>query len=145
MDQPQYNHATGALIGGEVLVRWNKDRQYISPAEFIEIFEQNGFIYPMDRYVWEHTCMLLQRWRAEGRTMLPLSVNVSRRDLQHADVVEKLVDLVQRYEIPIDLLRLEITESAFAGAQKENLERVRELIRLGFTVEIDDFGAAIPP
>ena len=73
--------------------------------------------------------------------MLPLSVNVSRRDLQHADVVEKLVDLVQRYEIPIDLLRLEITESAFAGAQKENLERVRELIRLGFTVEIDDFGS----
>ena len=117
--QPQYNHATGALIGGEVLVRWNKDGQYISPAEFIEIFEQNGFIYPMDRYVWEHTGMLLQRWRAEGRTMLPLSVNVSRCDLQHADVVEKLVDLVQRYEIPIDLLRLEITESAFAGAQKE--------------------------
>lgn len=139
--QPQYNHATGALIGGEVLVRWNKDGQYISPAEFIEIFEQNGFIYPMDRYVWEHTGMLLQRWRAEGRTMLPLSVNVSRCDLQHADVVEKLVDLVQRYEIPIDLLRLEITESAFAGAQKENLERVRELIRLGFTVEIDDFGS----
>lgn len=67
--QPQYNHATGALIGGEVLVRWNKDGQYISPADFIEIFEQNGFIYPMDCYVWEHTCMLLQRWRTEGRTM----------------------------------------------------------------------------
>ena len=139
--QPQYNHATGALIGGEVLVRWNKDGQYISPADFIEIFEQNGFIYPMDCYVWEHTCMLLQRWRTEGRTMLPLSVNVSRCDLQHADVVEKLCGLLQQYEIPIDLLRLEITETAFSGTQKEILERVRELVRLGFTVEIDDFGS----
>ena len=139
--QPQYNHATGALIGGEVLVRWNKDGQYISPADFIEIFEQNGFIYPMDRYVWEHTCMLLQRWRAEGRAMLPLSVNVSRRDMQHADVIAYLCGLVEQYEIPIDLLRLEITETAFAGAQKEVLERVRELVRLGFTVEIDDFGS----
>ena len=139
--QPQYNHATGALIGGEVLVRWNKDGQYISPADFIEIFEQNGFIYPMDRYVWERACMLLQRWRTEGRTMLPLSVNVSRCDLQHADVVEKLCGLLQQYEIPIDLLRLEITETAFSGTQKEILERVRELVRLGFTVEIDDFGS----
>ncbi len=139
--QPQYNHATGALIGGEVLVRWNKDGQYISPAEFIEIFEQNGFIYPMDRYVWEHACMLLQRWRAEGRAMLPLSMNVSRRDMQHADVIAYLCGLVEQYEIPIDLLRLEITETAFAGAQKEVLERVRELVRLGFTVEIDDFGS----
>ena len=139
--QPQYNHATGALIGGEVLVRWNKDGQYISPADFIEIFEQNGFIYPMDRYVWERACMLLQRWRNEGRTMLPLSVNVSRCDLQHADVVEKLCGLLQQYEIPIDLLRLEITETAFSGTQNEILERVRELVRLGFTVEIDDFGS----
>lgn len=139
--QPQYNHATGALVGGEVLVRWNKDGQYISPAEFIEIFEQNGFIYPMDRYIWERTCMLLQRWRTEGRTMLPLSVNVSRRDLQHADVVTYLCELVRKYEIPIELLRLEITETAFSGAQKEILERVRELVRLGFTVEIDDFGS----
>ena len=139
--QPQYNHATGALIGGEVLVRWNKDGQYISPADFIEIFEQNGFIYPMDRYVWERACMLLQRWRTEGRTMLPLSVNVSRCDLQHADVVEKLCGLLQQYEIPIDLLRLEITETAFSGTQNEILERVRELVNLGFTVEIDDFGS----
>lgn len=139
--QPQYNHATGALIGGEVLVRWNKAGQYISPADFIEIFEQNGFIYPMDRYVWERACMLLQRWRTEGRTMLPLSVNVSRCDLQHADVVEKLCGLLQQYEIPIDLLRLEITETAFSGTQNEILERVRELVRLGFTVEIDDFGS----
>lgn len=73
--------------------------------------------------------------------MLPLSVNVSRCDLQHADVVEKLCGLLQQYEIPIDLLRLEITETAFSGTQNEILERVRELVNLGFTVEIDDFGS----
>ena len=73
--------------------------------------------------------------------MLPLSVNVSRCDLQHADVVEKLCGLLQQYEIPIDLLRLEITETAFSGTQNEILERVRELVSLGFTVEIDDFGS----
>ena len=52
--QPQYNHSTGALCGGEALVRWrHPDKGLISPAVFIPVFERNGFIYELDKYVWE--------------------------------------------------------------------------------------------
>ena len=139
--QPQYNHATGAMIGAEVLVRWNRNGTYISPAEFIPIFEENGFIYEMDKYIWEQSCRLLRRWLDEGRNPLPLSVNISRRDILHKDFLSVLSDIVSRYSIPAELLRLEVTESAFAEESGQIIEKVVRLIEMGFVVEIDDFGS----
>ena len=139
--QPQFNHATGAVVGAEALVRWNRNGRYVLPADFIEIFEQNGFIYRLDQYVLEEVCRLLRRWIDEGKNPVPVSVNVSRRDFEHSDFVEKFVAVINKYEIPIDRIRVEITESALAKAEKYVTARVIELIDLGFTVEIDDFGS----
>ena len=139
--QPQYNHATSAMIGAEALVRWRHPSMgLIPPMDFIPIFEQNGFIYAMDRFVWEKVCACLRRWLDEGRSPLPVSVNISRYDVLRPDVVEVLAGLVEKYELPIDLLRLEITESVFSEASQHIVEVVKELLRRGFTVEIDDFG-----
>ena len=139
--QPQYNHATGALIGAEALVRWKKDGKYISPAEFIPIFEQNGFIYETDRYIWEQVCIKLRGWIDAGFSPLPVSVNISRRDIQHSDFVEVITGIVKKYGIPEKLFRVEITESSFAGSEELICERVTKLVSLGYTVEIDDFGS----
>ena len=139
--QPQYNHATGAIIGAEALARWRKDGAYIPPCDFIPIFEESGFVYELDRYMWERVCVLLRRWMDEGREPLPISVNISRCDIAYDDFPQTLMDLVKKYDIPINLLRLEITESALAGAAQMVISKVGDLIRAGFTMEIDDFGS----
>lgn len=141
--QPLYNHATGALIGAEALVRWRHptDGLLISPGRFIPVFERNGFIYELDQYIWAQVCATLRRWLDEGRSPLPISVNVSRIDVLMKDFIEVLTGLVQKYEIPISLLRLEITESAFAKSTTQIVFTIKKLIALGFTVEIDDFGS----
>lgn len=139
--QPQHNHATGAIIGAEALVRWKKNGEFIPPGEFIEIFEKNGFIYKLDQYVLNETCKLLRRWMDEGRNLVPVSVNISRRDVIHEGFVECFTSIIQSYDIPIDLIRLEITESAFSSADETIIERISRLIEMGYVVEIDDFGS----
>ncbi|MDO5562939.1 MAG: EAL domain-containing protein [Synergistaceae bacterium] len=140
--QPQYNHMTGALVGAEALVRWrHPTRGLIPPADFIEIFEQNGFIYELDQFVWERTCELLRKWLDEGRDPLPISVNVSRSDIFNPDIVEVIAGLVSKHGIPTELLRLEITETAFAKSTEQIVGVAKQLMELGFVVEIDDFGS----
>ncbi|NLG03710.1 MAG: EAL domain-containing protein, partial [Clostridia bacterium] len=139
--QPQYNHATKAMIGAEALVRWEKDGTFISPGEFIPIFERNGFIYEVDKFIWEQVCIYLKKWIDEGMTVLPVSVNISRFDLYKSDFFDVICGLIKKYQIPSDCLRLEVTESAFAESPKHILKMVNQLIDYGFTVEIDDFGS----
>lgn len=140
--QPQFNHLTSALIGAEALVRWHHPKRgIISPATFIPVFERNGFIFELDKYVWETTCKYLRRWIDEGRTPMPVSVNVSRVDVFKPELIDVLSALIERYDLPIDLLRLEITESAFSESAEQIISTVKNLIKRGFTVEIDDFGS----
>lgn len=141
--QPQYNHATRALIGAEALVRWFDpvNNSYIPPLDFIHVFERSGFIYELDKYVWEQTCILLRKWIDSKMKVIPISVNISRIDVYHDDFFEVITGLIKKYDISIDILRLEITESAFSEAPLDLIKAVKKLIDYGFTVEIDDFGS----
>ena len=140
--QPQYNHASGRLIGAEALTRWRHPAKgVVSPADFIPLFEQNGFVYELDRFVWREVCACLRRWLDDGRSPLPVSVNVSRYDLFRADFVQTISELVREFDLPVELLRLEITESAFSHSTDLVVRIVRQLLDLGFTIEIDDFGS----
>ncbi len=139
--QPQFNHATGAMIGAEALVRWKHDGVYISPEEFIPVFERGGFIYEMDQFIWNEVCRVLRSRLDAGLKPVPLSVNISRRDLFHQHFIQVFTDIINKYSIPNNLIRLEVTESAFAESTKVIIAKVDELINLGFIVEIDDFGS----
>ncbi len=140
--QPQYNHANGALIGAEALARWRHPKNgLIVPGVFIPIFEQNGFIYSLDKYIWRKVCRFLRKRLDEGAVPLPVSINISRYDALQSDVADVISALVNEYELPVELLRLEITESAFAEATREIVKVARRLIDLGFTLQIDDFGS----
>lgn len=141
--QPQVNHENnGSLIGAEALVRWrHPERGMVSPALFIPLLEYNGLIYELDKYVWKHTCRYIRRWIDEGMEPLPISVNVSRMDIIQDDFLETISALAKDYRIPYELLHLEVTESAFSDDTGKVVAVVKELIRRGFTIAIDDFGS----
>lgn len=140
--QPQHNHITGAMVGVEVLARWRHPQKgLISPGLFIPIFERNGFIYAMDQAIWRQTCVQLRRWLDAGIQPPAVSVNVSRYDIFRADFFEIITGYVHEYNIPLELFRLEITESAFARSTEQIIVIVQRLRDFGFTVEIDDFGS----
>ncbi len=139
--QPQYNNTTGSLTGAEALVRWRHQKKgLLDPGTFIPIFERNEFIYSIDKFMWEHVCMFIRKWIDEKREIVPISVNISRVDIFKPDFFEKITGYVKKYNVPIDFLNLEVTESAFSESSNELIEIVSKLVKYGFTVEIDDFG-----
>ncbi len=140
--QPKYSLRDECIVGAEALVRWNHPEWgFIGPNEFIPLFEKNGFIFQLDQYVWEQACILLRDWQQQGYRPLPISVNVSRADVYQLHLVDTLQGLVQKYGIDPSCLHLEITESAYAESADQILSTVEELHRLGFVIEMDDFGS----
>ncbi len=140
--QPQFNQVSGVLIGAEALVRWNHpNKGLIAPEVFVPIFEKNGFIYEIDQYVWEQTCILLRDMIDRKTPLIPISVNVSGYDISCEDIVDRLIGLIQKYEIPVSSLRLEITESAFVRSSERIIQVVEQLRQYGFIMGIDDFGS----
>ena len=140
--QPKYWLQDDTLAGAEALARWiHPELGFLAPAEFIPLFEKNGFITRLDRFVWEQTCKLLRAWREKGYPALPVSVNVSRADVYQEDLPETLSNLVKQYGIEPGQLHLELTESAYTENPGQIITMVDELRRRGFVIEMDDFGS----
>lgn len=140
--QPQYNHATGGLVGAEALVRWkHPERGLVSPGLFIPIFERNGFITKLDLYVFGHVCAFLRKCMDQNLPLVPISSNFSQYDIFQPRFVEKLEELRMKYDVPVKYLRVEITESAIVGGSDRVNEIVKRLRECGYVVEMDDFGS----
>ena len=140
--QPKYRIGDGKLAGAESLVRWNHPEWGLqSPAEFIPLFEKNGFITELDRFVWDRTCQMLRQWEDQGLAAIPVSVNVSRADAYHADLAQVLMKTVGKYGLSPARLHLEITESAYTENPDQIIDTVSHLRKLGFIIEMDDFGS----
>lgn len=140
--QPQYSHSTGALVGAETLCRWVKpDGTMISPAVFIPIFEKNGFIKKLDRYMWECAFRQVRKWMDEGRKPVPLSVNISRINLRDDEIIDIIEKLQETYSIDRELLHFEITESAYSSDQDSLIRRITRIREMGFLIAMDDFGS----
>ena len=140
--QPKCNLKTEEYVGAEALIRWmNPERGLLPPGQFIPIFEKTGFITEVDLYVWEQVCRMLARWKQENRTLIPISVNVSRADLYHSDFMDRILELMDKYDIEPSLLHMEITETVYTENQNQILDMVNQMEKLGFKVEMDDFGS----
>lgn len=138
--QPKYRIKDEVLVGAEALVRWNHPVWgFLSPAEFIPLFEKNGFITRLDRFVWEKACAVLHDWDERG--YYPMSVNVSRADIYNEDLADTLVKIIEKYDLDPSRLHLEITESAYTENPKQIIDTVTTLRELGFVIEMDDFGS----
>ncbi|MBQ9412487.1 MAG: EAL domain-containing protein [Oscillospiraceae bacterium] len=140
--QPQYNHSTGRMTGAEALMRWEHPEhgtQY--PADFIPVLERHGLIRRADLYVFEQVCAFQRKCLDEGVSPVPVSVNISRHDILEGGYVSELERIRRRYDVPVRLLRTEITESSAVGGLKLVSTVLRELHEAGYVVEMDDFGS----
>lgn len=139
--QPKYDLTKETIVGAEALVRWeNPEKGLLRPDKFIPLFERTGLITTLDKYVWEVICQDLKLWHQNKGTVFPISANVSRADLYNPKLINILKGLIKKYELPIQSLHLEITESAYADNQQQLIKVVKELRALGFVIEMDDFG-----
>lgn len=143
--QPQYDIRGDSrdpiLCGAEALVRWQSPvLGFVTPAEFIPIFERNGSIAKIDEYMLERTCIRLREWLDAGLACVPISVNLSRRNLFSSDLISRIKRMVDAYEIPTHLIKFELTESIVSENEQQLIGAVDELRAHGFKVSLDDFG-----
>ena len=142
--QPKYAIAEKNLkiCGAEALVRWvHPDLGIINPTVFVPLFEENGLIQKLDRFVWAETAVQIRKWRDKYGKVIPVSVNVSRVDITCMDLVEELQGIIKANSLDASTMVLEITESAYTDNSDQMIETVSTLRKVGFRVEMDDFGS----
>ncbi len=140
--QPKFNLRKNTMDGSEILVRWfdPKINAYRQPGEFLPVFEENGFVDKLDRFVFFRACENIAQRVAEGKQVFPASVNVSRVTATRPDFVEYYKRIKAKFNVPDQFLTLEFTES-FAYENYEYLSQIiSELHSSGFLCSLDDFG-----
>ncbi len=138
--QPKVDAFTGKIVSAEALMRWIRKGKLISPGAFIPALENSGYIYKLDRYIWEEICKWQRANLDAGKTVLPVSVNVSRIDFDYMDVDACFEALIAKYDLPSRLIEIEITESAYSEAPSNLHQSVARLRKMGFAILMDDFG-----
>ena len=130
------------LNSAEALVRWRHPTLgMVNPGVFISLFENNGLISTLDQYVWSEAAAQIRQWKDRFGVTLPVSVNVSRVDMLDPGLIEKLQEIVTRNGLTTRELLLEVTESAYTEDAEQIIETVTQLRKLGFRIEMDDFGS----
>ena len=142
--QPKYNIQNGKpkFVSAEVLIRWISPKLgFISPGEFIHIFEENGLIGKLDSYILEKAAQYMGSWKEKYNVDIPLSVNLSRVDIYRPNIVEEIIGYVDSNNVPRSNYYVEITESAFVEDSKTVIPVIEKIRDSGFKIEIDDFGS----
>ena len=136
--QPKYAVHSNQVVGGETLVRWQHPKKgVVSPADFIPLFERNGFIRDLDYYVWESCCAFIRCARDKGLSVPPISINVPRIHFYG----KELEELLERYQLEPKDIELEVTETICTTDSQVFLEICSNLCKAGFTIAMDDFGS----
>lgn len=139
--QPRVHTMTGRLAGFEALLRWQHPVYgLVSPQRFIPLAEENNTIQELGTWVATHTCELLAQWRNEGRTLYPISVNVSAKQLRTSEFREELARSMRRHQILSSQIAIELTESTMVGDDTVVQQELRMLEGMGLKLMIDDFG-----
>ena len=142
--QPKFNIKGDkpVLCSAEALVRWiHPELGFVRPDLFIPLFEENGLVTKLDRYVWEEAARQIAVWKKELGVTIPVSVNVSRVDIAAPDMTDFITKIVKENGLSASEYMLEITESAYTSDSKHIVEVIENLRSLGHKVEMDDFGS----
>ena len=142
--QPKFNIKGDkpVLCSAEALVRWiHPELGFVRPDLFIPLFEENGLVTKLDRYVWEEAARQIAAWKKELGVTIPVSVNVSRVDIAAPDMTDFITKIVKENGLSASEYMLEITESAYTSDSKHIVEVIENLRSLGHKVEMDDFGS----
>lgn len=139
--QPIYCPASGAIVGAEALLRWNRpDYGVVPPNAFIPVAETTGLIVPIGYWVIRQACQDWHRCKLPYGSAFKVSVNISRVQLNEPDFVERLLDIVKSEGVAPQSVELEITESTVIHDVRDVQETLKRLRAEGFTIALDDFG-----
>ena len=130
------------FASAEVLIRWiSPEFGFVSPGEFISLFEENGLIGKLDSYIFDKAAKYMAAWKEKYGIYVPLSLNLSRVDIYRPNLAEEINGYVDSNGIPREKFLIEITESAFVEDAKEVIPVIDKIRSNGFRIEIDDFGS----
>ena len=139
--QPQINITTGKVVGVEALIRWqHPEYGMVSPAEFIPIAEQSGFIIPLGEWILKRACQQMKSLQAEGLANFKLAVNISPFQFIQENFVQNISDIIANENFHPELLELELTETVFIQDIELVKNKISTLKDYGIKVSIDDFG-----
>jgi len=139
--QPQVNLADGHIIGCEALVRWlHPTLGMLYPEKFIPLAEETGLIIPINHWVAEQAIKQCRAWRDIGFDALTMSINLSALQFRQHSLLQQIRDLLQQYNLPANVLDLELTESILMQGVERTLATLHELSAMGVIISIDDFG-----
>lgn len=140
--QPKHESVTGKIAGAEALVRWiHPEYGFMSPGQFIPLFEKNGFITKLDSFVLLQVCKDIKKWENCGIPLIPISVNISRRDCLEPDWIDRQLEIIDSFGINHSLIHMEVTESLYAESMDVIIEQIKKIKDRGFLIEMDDFGS----
>ncbi|MEG1800719.1 MAG: EAL domain-containing protein, partial [Oscillospiraceae bacterium] len=140
--QPIVDVGENKIIAAEALVRWHHPKRgFISPNDFIPIFEENGFITTLDKYVGDMVCSQIADWKKQGKRIVPISINLSRITMYNPRLADTVIKTIERHNVDPSMVEIEITESAYDEDAKSLLGSMAKLQALGFKFLMDDFGS----
>ncbi len=138
--QPKVNINTGELCGAEALCRWFRNGSIVPPNDFIPVLEETNDICKLDLYMLEHVCQDIRRWLDSGFNVVRVSVNLSRKHMMNANLLQAIIEIIDRYSIPHEYIEIELTETT-TDVEFRDLKRVvGGLQQAGIRTSVDDFG-----
>ncbi|MBQ5311513.1 MAG: GGDEF domain-containing protein [Oscillospiraceae bacterium] len=138
--QPKVSLRDGRLSGAEALCRWKHEDVIIPPAEFIPVLERSMDICKLDFYMLDHVCQDIRRWLDEGREVVRISVNLSRKHMMDIDLLEHIIEIIDRNNVPHRYIEIELTETTTDVEFKDLKRVVNGLQNVGIYTSVDDFG-----
>jgi len=139
--QAKVDLSTGRIIGAEALARWtNPDLGPVSPVEFVPVAEETGLIVPIGDWILETAMRQAAEWIEKGLTDISVSINLSARQFQQGNLVERISELMEQTGLPSKNLDLELTESMLVENADDTVVLLKRLKGLGASLSIDDFG-----
>lgn len=138
--QPKVNLKNYMLTGAEALCRWIHKGNVVSPGDFISVYEKSQAICKLDFYMLEQVCRDLRRWIDEGKQVVRISVNLSRRHLRNQKTLSNILEIIDRYNVPHEYIEIELTETTM----DQHLDSIKRLVTglkdNGVAASVDDFG-----
>lgn len=139
--QPQINVQTFEIVGAEALIRWmHPEKGLILPGQFISIAEETGMIVPLGEWMIRSSCLHLKSWIEKGFPPIKVGVNLSVRQFEEHNLVEKIREIIQETGINPHYLTIEITESMAMSNAEHVMNKMKQLRNLGVQISMDDFG-----
>lgn len=144
--QPKVRLGDSRIVGAEALIRWrHPQRGMLTPEMFVPLLEEYHMIHQLDEYIFERVCQKVAEWKQAGWKPCPISVNLSRENLEVDNFLEDYSKLCQRYSVEPELIEFELSETILL----ENPQKIRAIIEeihsYGFQCSLDNFGRSFIP